>query len=310
MQVYVDENINFKDKTCLALGSFDAVHIAHKHLMDTAIQYAKKHNAKAGVYQFLQRPAEILNPKDSKVLCSNEQKIKILEGFGLDFTYFEEFNEKFMHMSAEEFIKMLKSKFNVCCIVVGFHYKFGYRAEGDAEKLKELGKKYNFDVIVIAPIEHNGKLVSSTYIRNLISSGNVADAKNFLGRDYSIYLPVEHGRKVGTSLLNIPTANFSVSERFVIPKNGVYATYVNINAKKYLSVTNIGMRPTFNLEKKTIETHILDFEENLYDKKIELFFIKRLRDEIKFENSEQLKRQILSDIAKAKALFEKNNQNL
>lgn len=306
MEVYINEKVNFNGKTCLALGSFDAIHKAHQILINTAVEYGKKFNVKSGVYQFVSRPASVLKPQNSKSLCTNEQKVRILERLGLDFTYFEEFNEKFMKIQCEDFAKMLKDKFNVACVVVGFHYRFGYRAEGDCNKLKYFGEKYGFEVIVVPPVKCGGVLISSTHIRNLVLQGNFYEAKKFLGRDYSIFLPVVHGRKVGTNVLKIPTANFNSDIDIVLPPNGVYATYIVINNKKHLSVTNIGTCPTFGLTKTTIESHIQDFEGDLYDKKIELFFIEKLRDEIKFENSDQLKRQILSDIDKAKELFCKN----
>ncbi len=310
MNVYINEPVNLKRGTCLALGSFDALHKAHLKLINTAVSLSQKNGLVSGVYSFLQRPVKNTDlNSNSAVLYTNEHRIKILEKTDVDFAYFEDFNEEFMHMPAEAFIKMLKQKFNIEYVVVGFHYRFGYKAAADAEDLRKFGKKYGFGVEIISPVKEDNILISSTYIRNLVANGEVERTAEFLGRKYSIYSKIDHGRKVGTNVLNIPTANFHTDKNLVLPSNGVYACFVKIDKRPYAAVTNIGTRPTFNLNEISIESHILDFDGDLYDEKLELFFIKKLRNEKKFENSEQLRVQILSDIDKARNLFNEIYKN-
>lgn len=304
MKVYRDGKFDGEKKTVLALGSFDAYHIAHIKLMSKAVCYARKNDALSGVYQFLERPEFILNPNgDNKNLYTNEKKEQLADEIGADFLYFEKFDRDFMKLSPEEFVKMLIKKFNPVCVVVGFHYHFGYKGEGDAKLLKELGEKYGFETIVVPAVKKNGVLVSSTHIRELILEGNVFEASEFLGRAYSIKSKVCKDRGVGSSL-GFPTANLEADEKIILPKNGVYASCVSVDGEIYPSVTNVGVRPTFNLTKRCIESYILDFDKNIYEKSIEVFFLDRLRDEIKFENYKQLQTQILSDINKSRACFE------
>lgn len=306
MKVFKKEYI--KDGgTVLALGSFDAIHTAHQKIIKKAIQYGKENGLKSGVYQFLTQPCEVLNPKEFKGnVYTNAQKEVILESLGVDFAYFEDFSEEFIKLSPESFIKELCEKFDVKCVVVGFHYRFGYKGEGDSELLKKLGEKYGFETIIVCPVKKDGTLISSTLIRNYILSGEIKKANAFLGREYSILTEVKKDRGVGTSVLNIATANLTLEKNLVLPENGVYLTKVIYDNKAYPAVTNVGTRPTFDLDEKTVETHILDFKEDIYGKKIEVLFLEQIRKEVKFQNSDQLKMQILSDIDKAR-MMSKNN---
>ncbi len=304
MQIYKNLNFNSEKKTVLALGSFDAYHIAHIELISKAVSYASENGLKVGIYQFVERPDFVLNPsEDNKNLYTNEKKEQFAKECGVDFLYFEKFDCDFMKMAPEDFVLMLLSKFNIKCVVVGFDYRFGYKGAGDSAEMKRFGEKYGFETIILPPVKIEDTLVSSTHIRNLLFEGNIFEANRFLGRAYSIRSTVFHDRGVGRKI-GFPTANIAFDDKTVVPKEGVYATFVEIEGKKYASVTNIGTRPTFNLNKKSIESYILDFNEDIYAKSIELFFLGRIRNEIKFENSKQLKSQILSDINKSKEYFE------
>ncbi len=306
MKVFKKEYI--KDGgTVLALGSFDALHTAHQKIIKKAVSYGKENGLKSGVYQFLTQPCEILNPKEFVGnVYSNAQKEVILENLGVDFAYFEDFTKEFIRLSPEAFIRELKEKFDVKCVVVGFHYRFGYKGEGDSELLKELGKKCGFETIIVGPVKKDGTLISSTLVRSYILSGEIKKANAFLGREYSILAEVKKDRGVGTSVLNIATANLNLEKNLVLPENGVYLTKVIYNDKSYPAVTNVGTRPTFDLDEKTVETHILDFSEDIYGKKIEVLFLDQIRKEVKFQNSDQLKMQILSDIDKARKMSGNN----
>lgn len=200
-------------------------------------------------------------------------------------------------MSPEEFVvNILKNKLNIKLAVAGHDYRFGYKGEGDIPLLKEFGKKYGFKVVVIPPITCDGEIISSTSIRQSIISGNLETAYKLLGRNYSIIAEVVNGRRVGNTI-GFPTANIHPEKFLVLPHNGVYITKTLLNGKLYNSMTNVGYNPTFeDVKQITVETHIMDFNQDIYGKKIEVFFLKKIRDEKKFNNVEELVNQITKDM--------------
>lgn len=287
----------------LALGSFDALHLAHQALIREAAVQAKKRHVRAGVYLFAARPECVIFPqKAHKSLYTNDDKAQIMETLGVDFLYFERFDQEFMQLDGFAFAKQLKERFDVLCVVIGFHYSFGFQGKGNAQKLQEYGKALGFDVVVLEPVTMQGTLISSTLVRAHVAEGEIEDANRLLGRPYTLRGAVVRDRGVGTKM-GIPTANLAVDASLLLPKNGVYATYSNIGGKDYASVTNIGVRPTFSLDKVVVETHLLDFCGNLAGDTLTVSFLKRLRDEKKFDTKEELAEQIFSDIDEAKAVF-------
>ena len=303
MRVYENGQFDKKGGCVLALGSFDALHSAHTKLIKKTIDESKKRMVRAGVHMFSQRIENVIFPKSEyKSIYTNQQRVKYIEKLGADFVYFENFNVQFMNMSALDFAKMLKDKFNVKCVVAGFDYTFGHKGEGDATLLCEYGAMLGFDVVIMDALECEGEVISSTKIRSLISEGNVLDVQSFLGREYSLSGKVIHDRGVGRQM-GLPTANMQINEDVLLLKNGVYAAYTVIDAKKYPCVVNIGIRPTFELSKVSVEAHIIDFDKDLYDEDITIFFLCRMRDEKRFDSKENLVNQISQDIDKAKALF-------
>ena len=225
MRVYKDGQFDKKDGCVLALGSFDALHSAHIKLIKKAIDEAKKRGVHSGVHMFLQRIEKVISPaKESKSIYTNEQRVKYIEDAGADFVYFENFDAQFMNMSASEFAQMLKSKFDVKCVVVGFDYTFGYKGEADASKLCEYGSMLGFDVVIMDACKCDGEIISSTKIRSLINDGDVLGIQSFLGREYSLCGKVIHDRGVGRQM-GLPTANIQTDEDVALLKNGVYAAY-------------------------------------------------------------------------------------
>ena len=280
----------------IALGSFDGVHLGHRKLIDILLKKSKQHNTKSAVYTFSNHPRRILLPGQPLYQITDiEQRAEIMEQLGIDILFQEDFTNV-MGISAENFVKdILVDKFKVKSVVVGYNYRFGFKGEGDAETLKYYGAIYGFDVEIVPAVIINGHAVSSSLIRHTIRSGNVEIVPEYLGRVHSIRGIVEKGKQNGVKI-GFPTANLVYDKSFTIPHRGIYSTSTKVGDKIYKSVTNIGDNPTFEGEKLMIETHILDFDNNIYSNKIEVFFLNRIRDEIKFENVELLIAQIKKDI--------------
>ncbi len=281
---------------CIALGSFDGIHIGHQKLIEILKYNANLFDCKSMIYTFEVHPRKILKPdKLLYMITNNSQKSDIMAEMGVDIVFLENF-KKIMNLSAEQFFHdIIIEKFNAKCLIVGYNFKFGKNNEGDAATLTELGAKYGVMIEVVAPVVVNDDVVSSTLIRHNIQDEFVDDVYKYLGRTYSIQGKVVHGKKNGKAM-GIRTANIEAGTETIIPLKGVYISDTKIDNNIYKSVTNIGVNPTFKGSKLSIETHILDFEGDLYDKDIEVYFIKRLRDEVLFENIENLKKQINSDI--------------
>ncbi len=281
----------------VALGNFDGVHIGHNQLISTLTQKCKENNLQSCVYTFGIHPLTIITGKEAPSQITNiNMKKKILESLGIELLYLEEFNKDFMNLSPEDFVKnILLDKLNCKIVVVGFDYTFGRKAEGNVEFLKQMSKKYGFEVYEIKPVTIDNNKVSSSIIREYIKNGEIEKANLFLGRPYSICSKVIHGRGIGNKI-GYPTANILIESSHLIPKTGVYATIANINGCIYKGATNVGNNPTFEGNNTSLETFILNFDESIYDKYIEIKFIKRVRDQIKFNNINDLVNQMQKDI--------------
>ena len=297
-------NISNHNKICfstgVALGNFDGIHLGHQKLINVMIEKSKELGLKSSLLLFEEHTKVTTDNNQPKIITSNEKKFEIAEKLGIDIVYIMKFDENVMKLSAEEFVKeIIINKMNSKLLVVGFDYKFGYKALGNSETLLQLGEKYDIAVEVINAIQSNDEIIGSTEIRKLIIEGNIKGANKFLGRPYSIMGKVVPGESRGKTL-GFPTANIEVDHIHVIPKNGVYKTNTIFAGKSYLSATNIGFNPTFNDGILKIETHILDFEQKIYGENIEIEFIDFLRDDIKFNNKEDLIKQMNIDIDKVR----------
>lgn len=294
------KNFSNINSSCIALGTFDGVHKGHQRLMEVMKKYSTEFKAKSIVYTFSNHPRKLINPEKSvKIITDNSTKAQLIKKMDIDILYFEEF-KNIMNMDAESFVSnILINRFKVKCVVVGYNYKFGYDGKGNTETLKYYGDKYGFKVEIIPAVEIEKQIVSSSLIRYLIENGEVNRILTFLGRTYSIEGNVIDGKKNGTTM-GIKTANIKVNEDIIIPKLGVYITDTIINNLSYRSVTNIGFNPTFKGEKISIETHILGFDNSIYDKTIKVLFHKFIRDEIAFNTTQELINQISKDIKLSK----------
>lgn len=279
----------------IALGSFDGLHLGHLSLVRKVKNLAAKNGGKSVVFTFKNHPRTFININNKiELIMTNEEKIEVLQKEGIDILAFKDFDEKIMKMMPDDFIKWLCKTYNVKGIVVGFNFKFGYKNLGDTELLEKLQKKYGYKLYIMNPYKLEDKIISSTYIRNLILDGNVKKAFLMLSRPYMLSGKVIHGKKLGRTI-GFPTANLEINDKKVIPKKGVYYTNVDIEGKIFKGITSVGNNPTVNGKELTIETYILDFNNNIYEKEIKVYFIDRIRDEIKFNNIDELTKQLKKD---------------
>lgn len=284
-----------RDGYYIALGSFDGLHKGHLELVKSVKELAEKNNSKSMVFTFLNHPREVIQKGFTfKYLMGNDEKKEILENLGIDKIVLEEFDETLMKLSPEEFIKKLVNEYKVLGIVVGFNYRFGFKNIGDINLLRELGEKYNFLVKVIEPFMYEGEVVSSTRIRNSILEGNIILANHMLDKPYSLKGIVVGGKRLGRTI-GFPTANLKVDSKYIIPKRGVYYTNVIYDGEIFRGITNIGNNPTVNGTELTVETHILDFNKDIYNEGLKILFLDRIRDEKKFQSLDELVERLRKD---------------
>lgn len=290
-----------KNGIALALGTFDGFHIGHKRVIENAIAS----NRKPKVLLFNEHPQKVLKKKSPGELITETDKIKLLEAWGVEPVILN-FGD-IMSLTYEEFFyEIIVKKIGASVLSCGFNYHFGSKALGNTENLKSLCEKENIELLVSEPVEYMGEPVSSTRIRNAIRNGNIEDANNMLGREFSYDFLVVHGDARGRTI-DSPTINQFFTEDFIIPQYGVYASYSVIDGKKYPSVTNVGVRPTIEgLSKERSETNIVGFTGDLYDKNISVHLLKKIREEMKFNNLDELKNQIAKDREVSKNISKDN----
>lgn len=303
MQIFDNNYVSsLSKKTFIALGSFDGLHLGHMSLIKECINLAKLNNGLSMVYTFKNHPLTIINPdKAPKLIMDNDNKASILRSIGVDILTLIDFNKKFMETPAEEFIKGLVHDFNLGGVVVGFNYRFGHKNQGDVNLLKELSVKYNFILKIMDPLESKEELISSSRIRALIEEGNVIEANKMLYKPFMISGKVIPGKQLGKTL-GYPTANIDIDKRFMIPKAGVYFTLVRYKDKIYKGMTNVGYNPTVvETNEINIETYILNFDKEIYDDYISVYFMERIRDEEKFQSLQALIEQMNKDYSYVKS---------
>jgi len=307
MKIYRDiSEIEGAGKSVVTVGTFDGIHKGHVDIIKFVVDEAEKDKAENFVVTFEPHPRLVVSKKfDIGILTAFEEKAALFEKLNVQNLLVVNFNNEFADISHEEFVKSyLVDKINASHIVIGHDHKFGKGRSGDENKLLHLANQLNFRLTVIPAVYADGLEVSSTKIRNALTSGNLTDANKLLGRYYSlkglVVEGVQRGREIG-----FPTANIEpLNKSKLIPMNGVYAVKCSISGEKYSGVLNIGKRPTFeNQDKVFIELHIFDFEQDIYGKPVELEFVERIRDEKKFNLVNELVEQINFDIKKAKQIF-------
>ncbi len=293
-------------KLVMALGNFDGVHIGHQALIKATLEMAQKLDGIPGILTFHPHPLKVLFPEQAPpMLVTVEEKIKIISNIGAEVILLAPFTKEFSALPPSEFVReILFEILQVSGIVVGYNYTFGRGGVGNPELLKELGVKYGFQVEVVAPVEVNGEIVSSTLVREYLLEGQIEKATSLLG--YSPFLKgkVIDGEKRGR-LLGFPTANVAILPELLIPANGVYAVKVKVGQNNYQGVANIGVKPTFHLHSQTrsVEVNIFDFNQDIYGQEIEVIFVARLRGEKAFNGVDELTKQIQADAGQARELL-------
>ena len=296
MLIYDNKALDEESKNnYIALGSFDGLHLGHLSLVRKVKSLAKENNGKSIVFTFKNHPRTFININNKiELIMTNEEKIRVLQKEGIDILAFKDFDEKMMKMMPDEFINWLCKTYNVKGIVVGFNFKFGYKNLGDVELLKKFEEEYRYKLYVMEPCKSEGEIISSTTIRKELVDGNVEKAFDMLSRPYMLSGKVIDGKKLGRTI-GFPTANLEINQQKVIPKKGVYYTNVKINEKIFKGITSVGNNPTVNGQELTVETYILDFSNDIYGKEINIYFIDRIRNEIKFNNINELIEQLKKD---------------
>ena len=302
-QIGSGENIK---KTILTLGTFDGVHFGHKKILEKLTQSTVNDKYESLVLTFFPHPRMVLQEgSDIKLLNTLEEKIALLDKIGIQNLVIHPFDESFSRLTAEEFVKnILVDQFHIHKIIIGHDHRFGRNRTANIKDLKEFGKQYNFEVEEISAQEINEVSVSSTKIRQALDDGNVALANKYLGYDYSLTGIVTKGKQLGRTI-GFPTANLKLEENFkLIPKNGVYIVKSTINSRIVLGMMNIGFNPTVEGDKQTIEINFFDFDKDLYDQKITVSILERIRSEQKFDSIALLSAQLQKDKKTALDYFE------
>lgn len=282
-----------QEQVCIALGYFDSVHIGHRAIIAATKALAQKLGVGCAVATFSNNAYKLFNP-DEKQVYTFAERCTLLSDL-CDYILHLRFDARLKHMSAENFLNSLTSHYNIKGIVCGYDYLFGARAKGDVELLKKFCAEHNIVCEIVPEVLHDGVRVSTTRVKSLLRAGKIEQANEFLHSPFMLSGKVVHGRGAGR-MFDIPTANIKFAGSKILPKQGVYGTRCVIAGKEYYGATNIGARPTFELSKPAVETMLCDFNDNIYDKDITLYFYKFLRPVKKFDNPAQLSAQVHKDI--------------
>lgn len=299
MKVYYDiDSFERVNGAVVTVGTFDGVHKGHQVILRNLVQRAKEVKGESVVVTFYPHPRQVLsNDTSLRFISTQEEKIKHLEALGIDNLVIVRFTKEFANISSEDFIKdILVRKIGTSVLIIGYDHHFGKGRNGDFDMLTKLGTEFNFSVEKIPEQDVENVAVSSTKIRKSLSEGDIRHANMLLGYDFSYTGKVIHGQSVGHKL-GYPTANIDVNEEFkLIEKPGVYATIAEVDGKSYPAMTYIGSRPTLHDNRpQSIETHIINYDKDIYGKEISIRFVDFVRNEKNFDNFEALKRQIESD---------------
>ena len=292
-------------KTVFTLGTFDGVHVGHTKIIERLLN-ASSDDEQSLVLTFFPHPRMVLQEEsDIKLLNTIEERTKLLKKAGLQNLIIHPFDQAFSRLSAEEFVKnILVDIFNIKKIIIGHDHRFGRNRTANIDDLILYGKEFGFEVEQISAQEIDEVSISSTKIRNALNEGKIALANEYLGYNYLFSGTVIHGKKLGRTI-GFPTANLKVEESYkLIPAIGVYAVKCTVGTKTVNGMLNIGTNPTVDGQNTSIEVHLFDFQEDLYDKKITVELIKRIRDEQKFASVDELKQQLHKDKVFAEQLFE------
>ena len=303
-------NIVPQRETLLTIGVFDGVHAGHRYLLENLRWRAQGEKLLSGVVTFDPHPQSVLHPHTQLPwLFRVEDRVNSLRELGIDLVTVLSFTPELSQLSAREFISLLVKHFRMRGLIIGPDFALGRGREGNASLLRSLGEEMQFSLETVAPFTINGELVSSTLIRQALAQGNMTKVEKLMGHYFYLEGKVITADKRGRTL-GFPTANMDIKPQQALPGNGVYATITGVDGKQFASATNIGTRPTFGDGEKTIETHLLDYEGDLYGKEIKVEFVRKLRAERNFASSEELTSQIGKDVREAEAILAKERSAL
>jgi len=288
----------------VTIGNFDGCHRGHQKILCDVVARARSSGALGAVLTFFPHPARVLRPAEAPALLETlDQRLAAIESCGIEAALVLAFDRELASVSAEDFVRrILVETMAAKAVLVGGNFRFGHRGAGDVKLLGELGARWGFAAEVVPPVSDDGQVISSTAIRAAIRDGRVEDARRMLGRPYALAGEIRTGTGQGRKLV-VPTLNLA-TEQEVLPKNGVYATEAIVGSRTYRAATNVGLRPTFDGARLTIESYLFDFDQMLTSGRLEVRFWQRLRDERKFSGPAELKEQVLKDIERAKEFFQ------
>lgn len=291
-------------ETLLTIGVFDGIHLGHCYLLKNLIQRAKEEDLLSGVVTFDPHPQSVLHPHNQLPWLSNlKNRVKSLQELGINLVAVLSFTPEVSQLGARQFISLLKKYLRMRGLMTGPDSALGKGREGNADLLCSLGQEMGFSVETIAPFTVDGEIVSSTLIRQALAQGNMIKVENLMGHRFCLVGKVITADKRGW-VLGFPTANLDMPAQQALPGNGVYATVTQVGGKQFASATNVGTRPTFEEDAKWVETHLLNYEGDLYGREIRIEFVQKLREELRFTSPEKLRAQIGKDIREVEALIE------
>ncbi len=307
MEIYTDLSEITKpfEKPIVTIGNFDGVHLGHQFLFSEVVSRAYRENGTSIAVTFNPHPLQVVKPDIGiKLISTCEQKRELIEMAGLDILIILPFTKKLAAIPAEKFVDdILINKIGVNQLIIGYDYALGRGREGNISYLKEQGRRKGFPVTVVEAFYVDGILASSTKVRELIAAGEMQKVKKILGRYYQIRGQVQKGKQRGGPLLGFPTANLAIDSDDLCPRHGVYVTQVVYKGRCYGGVLNIGYNPTFAEEKISAETHIFDFNQDIYGQDLKINLLAFLRPEKRFSDPEELSGQITRDVAMAKKVL-------
>jgi riboflavin kinase / FMN adenylyltransferase len=291
------------ENAVVTIGNFDGVHLGHREIFRRVRKAAADINGVSVVISFIPHPLKLLpSRKNIRLITTYPEKERLIRASGLDCLVIIPFTKEIASVTATDFVReILVGKIGLKKLIIGYDYAFGRDREGNVALLRQLGKELGFDIEVLEPIGNGVIVYSSTGIREMIGKGNVREVMNLLGRNYSLTGTVVHGHHRGKGI-GFPTANLETDNE-LIPKNGVYAVRVDIAGELYDGACNIGTNPTFGDETASIEVFIFDFQGELYDRELRIYFVDRIRDEQKFPDISSLQDAITNDVEKCRNIL-------
>ncbi len=300
--ILYNDNYSTAAPSVVALGCFDGVHLGHRAVIEEAVRISKQLGLASAAWTFSEPPKNFFSPNSVLLLTDKEEKCKRISDLGVELIFCVDFNAKIATLSPEEFFsEIVIKKLNARHVVCGFNYTFGTKSSGNTELLSELCKQYGIGLTALEPVTIDGIAISSSLIRSYIQNGEMEKARKYLGYPYSITATVVDGQKLARRL-GFPTVNLIPARSAVLPKNGVYVSRVDFEGtrRELFGITNVGLRPTVKADGVCAETHIFDFDGDLYGKELRVELLHFIRSERLFDSIEELREQVRLDIECAK----------